>query len=219
MTDETIHIAIADDHRIFLEGLQLLLEKEDNIKIVGTAINGQEVLKILDTSTVDITIIDINMPGMNGIDAVALIRKKHPKVKVIMLTSYNDKHLINKLLKGGANGYVLKDMDKNELHLAIETVMSGETYISKKALKTIEGSKNESTTANDFDNYTKGASLTNREIQILKLVAKGQSNQQIADELFVSYHTVKTHRKNLLRKLEVNSVVDLVKIADAMNLD
>jgi DNA-binding NarL/FixJ family response regulator len=158
----------------------------------------------------DLILMDVNMAGMDGIEATKQVRKNYPAVKVLMLTMFNTRDYIEKVLKAGAQGYILKNTGKEELNHAIEKVMNGESYFSKEVTERImEGLQGKKTSAYD----PMMVELTEREKDVLKLIAKELTTQEIADQLFISFNTVETHRKNLISKLNVRNIAGLVKYA------
>ena len=212
MTNKLIHILIVDDHQIIVDGLKMLLDNETNIVVEGTANNGREALTFLENSFVDVVLMDIEMPVLNGFDATAIITKKHPEIKVIALTTYDEKSIINEMLNAGAKGYLLKNITREILVEAINVVVEGKQYLGSDILlalakKTNLSKKTELAQALNF------SLLTNREVEVLKNIANGLTNKEIAGKLFISYKTVDTHRANIMSKLDIHSVVGLVKYA------
>jgi DNA-binding NarL/FixJ family response regulator len=201
-------ILIADDHQMFVDGLKSLLVEEKEMCVVGEAKNGYEVLEICDHQQVDIVIMDINMPKMDGILAAKELSKKHPSVKVLGLSMYNDRDYISDILKAGARGYVLKNTGKENLLRAIATLQSGSNYLSEEVSKTLLSSfmKNPS-----GEHATE--KLSDREQEVLECIASGLTTHEIADKLFISKNTVETHRKNLLYKLKAKNTAELVNNA------
>jgi len=208
--DNKIRIILVDDHEMFIDGLRGILTPIKNIDIVGSANNGIELLKLLESKPVDILLMDVNMPEMNGIEATKEVVKLYPEVKVLMLTMFDTSDYIQKVLKAGAHGYILKNTGKKELMEAIEAVCSGQSYFSNEVTKTIMlGLQNKPKQANN----TMEVELTEREIDVLRLIAQEMTTNEIGEKLFISKHTVETHRKNLISKLNVRNVVGLVKYA------
>lgn len=204
-----IKILIADDHQMFIDGIKSLLSSSQQIKVVGEARNGQEVLDFVGKNKVDVVLLDMNMPLMDGMQALKYIKEKFASVKVIMLTMFDTREYIEKLLKAGADGYILKNTGKEELTLGIETVMKGQSYFSKEVTERImEGlqGKKRNTTNMLIE-------LTDREKEVLKLIVKEHTTQEIGEKLFISPNTVETHRKNLISKLNVRNLAGLVKYA------
>lgn len=205
-----IKIIIADDHQMFIDGIKSLLKLDKKMTIVGEANNGQEVLEILLKTKTDIILMDVNMLVMDGIEATKQVRQKYPDVKILMLTMFNTRDYIEKVLRAGAHGYILKNTGKEELHEAIETVMRGESYFSKEVTERIMEGLQKKKVA---ENNPMMVELTEREKDVLKLIAEELTTQEIADKLFISHHTVETHRKNLISKLNVRNTAGLVKYA------
>lgn len=204
-----IRILIADDHQLFSSSLKSLLESDKDLEVLGIASNGRELLNKLEHTTCDIVLLDMNMPELDGIDTAHIIYHRFPKVKMIALTMYNRPEFVKKLNAKGVKGYVLKNANPDELILAIKSVHKGEKYYSKQLNFQISDEKSESHSFDDgFDHK-----LSKREIEILRLIARGKSNTEIAEMLFLSVHTVDTHRKNMLSKLDMHSVAELVKYA------
>ena len=212
-----IKILLADDHLLFRDGIKSLLNDIDNIEIIEEVANGKELLKKLETSSPDIIIVDISMPLMSGIEATRIITEEYPAIKVLILSMHNDEEFILDSIKSGAKGYLPKDTGRDELLKAIYSISNGEEYYNKdisdtilKAIikKTKSGSKL----------INKIPTLTNREIEIIKLVAEGFLNKEIADKLCISIRTVDSHKNNIMQKLKLNSTVDLVKYAIRNNL-
>ena len=208
MKSKIINVLLADDHTIFLEGISSLFLAEDNINIAGTVQNGKEALEFLDQYPVDIVLSDISMPGMDGIELSRVIQKKYPLVKTIILTTYSDPEMINKLMKNNIRGYLLKNVGREELTEAIRKVMAGENYYSESVKESY---------MNMFFNGNPSRvtqqTLSKREIEIIRYIAKEYTTEEIADKLILSQHTVKTHRKNILAKLGLKNTAGLVRYA------
>ena len=205
-----IKVIIADDHQMFIDGLKSLLKTHKTISIVGEANNGAQVLELLTKTNADIILMDVNMLVMDGIEATKQVRQKYPDIKVLMLTMFNSRDYIEKVLRAGAHGYILKNTGKDELHEAIDKVVKGESFFSKEVTERImEGLQKKK--SNDTDPM--GVELTDREKDVLKLIAEELTTQEIAEKLFISHHTVETHRKNLISKLNVKNIAGLVKYA------
>lgn len=202
----TIKLLVADDHKILLEGIVSLLQSEESFDVAATARNGAEVMELINNNDYDICLLDINMPGIDGMEAAKLIKSTKPFIKIIMLTSYNDKEIISELIHIGVSGYLLKNSDKSELVEAIKKVMSGRYYFSAEVeeiiMKGVAEKKN-----------TEVIVLTDREIEIVKLLGKEYTNEKIAHELHISYRTVETHRKNIMQKTKSHNLAGLLKHA------
>ena len=201
-------ILIADDHQMFIDGLRSLLEGSENIAVVGEARNGQQVLELCDDIEVDLVIMDINMPVMDGIQATRELLKKNPSIKILALSMYNDREYISDILKAGALGYILKNTGKEKLLTAIDTIQSGGNYLGEEVSKTL---------INTFIRNPRLEQiiekLSGREKEVLECIASGLTTQEIAEQLFISKNTVETHRKNLLYKLKARNTAELVNNA------
>ncbi|WP_028297356.1 response regulator [Olivibacter sitiensis] len=199
-------ILIADDHTMFINGLKLLLSTASNYRVVATAHNGQEVLDLLEHESVDILLLDVNMPILNGYQTTLQVSKRHPDVKIIILSMLADELSVNKLIDAGAKGYLFKNADEEELYEALDTVLEDRFYITKEIREKIHISAG----SNRADK-NKLPNLSSREVDIVKLVVEGYTNTEIADKLFLSVRTVDTHRKNILAKLRLNNTASLVR--------
>lgn len=196
-----IKILLADDHKIVMEGLQVVLNTDDEVNVVGTVLNGEEVLRFVRQNEVDVVVLDINMPVMDGITCAKHLKKDHPEVKVIILTMYAQKSFVEQIVKIGVDGCLLKNNTGKELNEAIMRVMSGKFYYDR--LKNFDSREEEVT------QYK----LSKRELEIIKKVAEGLTSIQIGGELFISELTVQTHRRNIMRKLKINNSAQMVQFA------
>ncbi len=204
-----IKILVADDHQLLIDGIRSTLDNVDDIRIVAEANNGEQVLDKLKEVDVDVVLLDINMPVMDGLECCKLIKSQFPETKVIALSQYNEKRFIRRMVKNGAKGYVLKDTDREELTEAIKQVCAGGTYFSKKLSFDLIANE-----ANKKDNNTKlFPKLSTREHQVLKLICQEYNTQEIADALFISHYTVEGHRTSLLNKSGAKNIAGLVKWA------
>ena len=203
---KTINIIIADDHTILLEGITALISSK-YINVVANCKNGQEVLDFLKEQEVDLVISDINMPVMDGITLVKKITKLYPKTKTMMLSMYEERHIINKAIKAGANGYMSKNAGKKDILNAIENCMKGEKVTFKRQSTFTQKS------IQNTNKSIKEISLTNRERQILKLITQEATNTDISLSLNISKRTVEAHKKNIFLKLGVKNTIGLIKIA------
>lgn len=200
---------IADDHQVLLDGLYTLLAAADDLEVVGTGQNGQEVLQFLRDHPVDVVLLDINMPVLNGIETCKILHKDYPQVRVLALSMYEKASFIQQMLKNGASGYILKNTGQDELVEAIRTVHRGEQYLSKVVSDTLMQSMlGRPATSRQYI-----PEMTRREKEILLLIAKEFTTQEISEQLHISLNTVETHRKNLLSKFGVRNSVGLIKIA------
>ena len=205
-----IKVFLADDHQMFRQGLNSMLTKTGEIEIIGEAADGILALKELESIQPDVAIIDISMPGLNGIELCKRIRKQQAKVKVLILTMQADPYFTTEALKAGAHGYLLKEESFSSLIDSIKAVLNGKIVLSPSLQShvVLEDAVEKSKQGKDCS-----INLTKREREILQQVAEGSTNQEIADLLFISPSTVDTHRKNIMRKLGIHSVAGLVKYA------
>lgn len=201
-----IKLLIADDHAILRDGIVSLLQAEPSFEIVATASNGNEVMRLLDTKAPDVCLLDINMPILDGMETAKLIREKKPGIKIIMLTTYNDKEIISEMIHIGVSGYLLKNSDKQELVEAVNKVMNGRHYFSEEVENIILNGLTEKKSSEVI-------SLTDREMEIVQLLAKEYTNEKIAHELNISYRTVESHRKNIMQKTKSHNLAGLLKYA------
>ncbi len=210
-----IKIFVADDHQLFIEGIKALTRDSQEVKLIGEAENGDDLLTQLKTTLPDVILMDINMPKINGIEATKKIRQLYPEIKILALTMFDDTLYVTEMIKAGASGYLLKNAGKTELITAITTVYKGERYVSSEvSLKMIE--KMNSGIQNSADNKiapVRKSEVTKKELEILKLIATELTNAEIAIKLNNSPMTIITHRKNLLRKLGVKNTAGLIKYA------
>ena len=210
---QTINVFVVDDHQIFLDGIVSLLTDEPNIKIIGTAHNGKQAVEKIKQQKTDVVLMDINMPEMDGIEATKLLKKTHPDIEILMLTMHSEPRFIKECLEIGAKGYVMKNISKDDLLKAIDTVFQDKPYLDVESQEKLIASMS-NTEEEDDRNYDELASqITQRELEILQLISLGLTSQDIANKLFISKNTVETHRKNMLAKLNVNNTAALLKIA------
>ncbi len=208
---KTYHIVIAEDHRILREGLRSMLSSTNDFQIVGEADNGLEAIKCVDELKPDLLMIDLSMPKMNGLDAISEIKKRNPDTRVMVLTIHKEEEYIYESLKAGADGYLLKDATREELLLAVKIVLNGKTYISPEVSdKLVNGYL---TGRKSTEVETSFERLTQREKQILKLIAEGNKNKKIGDYLYISVKTVEKHRANLMKKLDLHNASELTAFA------
>lgn len=206
----TIKIVIADDHHILLDGLKAMLDKQDNIEVLATYDHGQALLDDLQKTKPDLALVDINMPGMQGPELTQKIKELNPGVFVITLSMYDDAAHIMEMIEAGVSGYLLKNVNDKELIDAITQVMAGKMYFSSEVSEKLTTLVMHQQRKLDQPVMPK---LTERELEILKLIANEHSNAEIADILFISERTVETHRKNMLRKTNNKTIVGLIKYA------
>lgn len=207
---KTIRILIADDHRLMADGLSRVFADLPEYSICGMAANGREAIRMAEEQHPDIILMDIDMPGVNGLEATTHIRKTNPDQKIIVLTMHDERTLLNAALSAGANGLVLKIAGADELLAAVKAVHEGGTYISTEVRQTLENNKPQQ---GEHLTTSSGEQLTNREIEIITLIADGLTNSEIGDRLFISPRTVDTHRTNIFRKLGVANAAELIRYA------
>jgi DNA-binding NarL/FixJ family response regulator len=213
--NEPKKILIADDHKIFLDGLNLILNEINYIKIVAQASNGKEAIEAFKNIEIDIAIIDLNMNDFSGIDLISALKSIQPKCKIIVLSMVDDSSIIKSLLNNYIDAYVIKYGGKQELLEALHSIDQGIPYISPSInLNQLETEKKQS--LNNGNSWIE--KLTKREIEIIKLIALQMNSSQISEKLFLSYYTVKTHRKNILQKLELKNTAGLIEFANKNNL-
>lgn len=205
-----VRVLLVDDHTILREGIRLLLSLAPDMDVVGEACDGYEALEQVKVLSPDLVLMDIAMPGLDGLEATKRIKERHKGVKVLILTQHDNKEYVYPILKVGADGYVLKKAAGTELVSAIRSVVEGGTFLYPSVAKTVvedylrpDGTLSE----------RRHPRLTEREVEVLKLVAEGRSNQEIADLLCLSVKTVTGHRTNIMEKLDIHSRTELVKYA------
>lgn len=205
-----IQIIIADDHQLFADGMASLLKTIPDVLLNAIVHNGKELLEKIEHTPCDLVLMDMNMPEMDGLETTKILKKVKPELKVLMVTMSNTKEHITKLLAAGADGYLLKNTGKEELEKAIRVLMSGDSFYSKEVTERImEGLQKKKTQHTE----TYLIELTEREKEVLKLIALECTTAEIAEKLFISTHTVETHRKNLISKLQVKNIAGLVRYA------
>ena len=205
-----IKILIADDHQILRQGLRTLLEKEPDLEVVAEADNGRSTVRLARESHPEVIIMDVAMPDMNGIEATRQIISEMPKVKVIALSMYADRRFVANMLKAGASGYLLKDCASEELVRAIRVVMAHKTFLSPGVADIVVKDYVQAPLGREASVFS---ILSNREREVLQLMAEGRSTNQIAECLHVSVKTVETHRQQMMQKLKMHSVAELTKYA------
>lgn len=211
----TIKILLADDHDIVRDGIQSLLEDEIGFEIVAEAKTGNEAVEACSEYKIDLVIMDISMPEMDGIEATKQIKEQHPGIKILALTMMDEDQHIRKMIEAGASGYILKSSDKDELIEAITTILDGRHYFSDDATQSVMMDLVKGTSKKKSADP---AQLTDRELEVLELIVKEHTNQQIAEELYISTRTVDAHRRNLLQKTGANNTAGLVTYAIKHNL-
>lgn len=199
-----INLFIIDDHQLVVDGLSSLLNNEERYALVGVCHQPKEVMAMLEELEVDILLTDINMPEMSGVELTRNVKKRFPQIKVLALSMFGERQVIKEMIDAGVSGYILKNTGKKELIEALDKLASGQTFfgdeVTQELMKSFKGNEEET-------------HLTNREIEIIRLIERELSNKKIADLLFISERTVETHRKNIFRKTGTQSIVGLLKYA------
>ena len=200
-----IKVLIVDDHNLVLEGLCSLLASHEEVKVVAAVDSGKKGLAYLKENPVNIVLLDINLPDIKGMEVCEIIDSKFPNAKVIALSTYNSRSIVNQMISNGAKGYLLKNVGTEELKKAVVTVAEGGCYYDAEIQKTMADTI--------FNTMHQPPRLTKREKQIIKLIVEGKTTANIADELFISPLTVETHRRNIMKKLKISNVAALVRVA------
>ena len=203
-------ILIADDHQIIRDGLRSLIEKRNHLQIIGEAQDGQQAVRMALEQKPDLVIMDISMPGLNGIEAAGRILASEPGIRIIALSMHTDRRYVTEMIKTGASGYLLKDCAFDELLLAIEAVLNGQVYLSPRITGTLIGGLLQQSAEQANPN---ASSLSSREREVLQLIAEGLSTKEIAARLFLSAKTIETHRQHIMDKLNIHSLAELIKFA------
>lgn len=208
--ENEIKLLVVDDHPMVLEGMRVMLAQISFARLVATASNAFEAIEALGKCPdIEVAIVDINLPDISGIDLTEKIRREFPQVKVLAMSTFNERSYISQMIQNGASGYLVKSASKEEIEEAILCAHEGKMYLS--AVLQASGNKG-------YDPTQKLPLLTSREKEVLQLIAEGMTNPQIAQQLFISLHTVDSHRKNLLTKFEVNNTAGLIKLAAKYNM-
>lgn len=206
----TVKIMLADDHRIVRQGLRLLLERQPGMKVVAEAEDGLSAVRLAREQSPDVAIIDVSMPGLNGVEAARKILAARPGARVIGLSMHSDRRYVVEMLRSGALGYILKESAFDELSQAIRTVLKGQTYLSSRIADVIIKDYVRSAAGGRSSAFSR---LSNREREVLQLLAEGRSTKQVAGQLNLSVKTVETHRKQIMDKLNIHSLAGLTKYA------
>lgn len=213
MMDEPVKILIVDDHQMFIDGIKALLRNEKRFKIVDEALDGSIALEKLKSTSIDIMITDISMPGMSGTELTRTVKKEYPQIKILVLTMYNDQDVANEILMSEAEGFILKNTGKQELVAALTAIADNGTFYSREVLTNLMMKvKKDKRTEEETHN------LTERELEILQLICEELSSEQIAEKLFISKRTVDTHRQHIYEKTKCKTIISLIKFALRNNL-
>jgi len=206
----TIKVLLADDHKIVRDGLRTLLEKHADIAVLGEAEDGREALQLAGKLSPDVVVMDIAMPELNGIEATRQILSEHPGIKIVALSMHSDKRFVSEMLKAGASAYLLKDCAFEELITAIRTIMKGKIYLSPGIAGVVLADYIRSDRKSEPSVFSQ---LSDREREVLQLMAEGKTTKEVAAHLNVSIKTVETHRTNIMTKLDIHSIAELTKYA------
>ncbi|MBP6811942.1 MAG: response regulator transcription factor [Saprospiraceae bacterium] len=205
-----IKILIADDHRLVIDGLLLMLREVEDMDCIGEAANGREALALLDSTLADVLLLDINMPEMDGLECCRIVKERHPQVKVLVLSMMRELSLVKAMLKHGASGFLLKNAGKEEVLESIRKVSEGKQAFSEDVLESLMNSFSNKPAKSSISPFP---TISKREKQILQLIVDEKTTSEIAEDLFISFGTVETHRRNLLLKLNARNTAGLVKSA------
>ncbi len=205
-----IRVLICDDHRLVIDGLRLILNEAENMTCVGDAGNGHAALAFLAAQTVDVLLLDINMPGMDGLECCRFVNERHPDVKILVLSMMREASLVKAMLRQGALGFLLKNAGKDEVIEAILKIHQGKQAFSEEVLEVLTNSFSQKAIKPISNPFPR---ISRREQQILQLIVDEKTTSEIAEELFISFGTVETHRRNLLLKLNARNTAGLVKVA------
>jgi len=210
-----IKVLLVDDHKIVRDGIKLMLKSQAGIDVVAETDDGQKVTELLEHTPVDVIVMDINMPEMNGIQAAKMVKKEYPDIKILALTMSSDDTHIRQMVQAGASGYIMKSAGRDELNEAIQDVMGGKHYFSDQATQSImmDLVKNKGKSSAPDPVH-----ITDRELEVLQMIVKEHTNQEIAEKLYISPRTVDAHRRNLLQKTGARNTAGLVKYAFQNNL-
>jgi DNA-binding NarL/FixJ family response regulator len=212
-----IRIILTEDHQILRDGVKALIASE-NIEIIGEASSGAELWKLLETNQPDLILMDISLPDTSGIELTRMVSERYPLVKVLILSMHIDENFINQAIKAGAKGYLHKNTTREEMLIAIETVISGKDFYSDNVSKIILKSYIDKVKMNTVEVLNPYEVLSKRELEILKMFAEGFINKEIGERLFISIRTVESHKNHIMQKLNLKTQVELVKYAIKHNL-
>lgn len=205
----SIRVVLADDHKMIRTALRSMLERETDITVVGEAGDGAALLELVAQTAPDVAVVDVDMPGMDGIEATRSLLAQRPHLKITALSAYSDKRFVLEMLNAGAKGYLIKTSAADELPRAIRAIVRGQTYLCPEVAGTIvEATRSKTSLRGDTP-----ARLGRREIEVLALVAEGKSSSAIAARMHIAPSTVEVHRRNIMRKLDLHTVAELTKYA------
>ncbi|HMW65382.1 MAG TPA: response regulator transcription factor [Chitinophagaceae bacterium] len=208
MTDQQIRVAIADDHKIFRDGIRMALKDKEFLKIVWEAEDGKDLMHKLKIKLPDVILMDIRMPEIDGINAISIIRKEFESIKIIILTMYDDQEMITKMMEMGANAYLTKTTDPEEIYQAILTCMNDDFYFNDLVNKAVLLKLQHKKTVKQF--YPNPVKFSDKELKILKLIAEDKTTEEISKEVFLSPRTIETIRQNMKQKVGAKTIAGLV---------
>lgn len=208
-TMDKIKIIVADDHQVIIDGMEAIINNTDNLSFVGGALNGHQVIEAVEDRPVDIVLMDINMPEMDGLECTSYLNKHYPNIRVIALSMHDNPRLAKRMIKNGAFGFLLKNSSKENILKAIAEVSNGKNFFDPQLMSAFFDAGNRKSSSS----FAKKDLLTKREIEIIQLICQEKTTGEIADELSISTHTVESHRANILLKLELKNSVGLAKWA------
>lgn len=207
---DKVKVYIVDDHQIVIDGMETYFFGNNKYELVGSANSSQKILSDITKLEIDILILDINLPGLNGIQIAKIVKKDFPNIKIIFLSSNTDRKYLDQSIEAGGMGYFSKDISEEDFFIGLNTVINNESYFSKGIHKTLFGAYQNKASQKQINKHD---ILTQREIEVIKLFADGLSFKEIANELNISARTVESHKKNALEKLELKNTIELVKYA------
>lgn len=208
--EQHIRILIVDDHPVVLEGMKALLQDNDMVEVKACCSNGKDALEFLLENRVDVVLLDINLPDISGIDLCKSIKQQYTHIHIVAVSNYNERSMITKMLQNGATGYVLKNASAEEIMEAIRAVVKKTVYFSPEVQKSLFEAA--------LDDPLDLPKLTRREQEVLRCIAEGKTTADIGDTLFISPHTVETHRRNLMQKFQVSNAAALIRVASQYQL-
>ncbi|HWV73717.1 MAG TPA: response regulator transcription factor [Pseudosphingobacterium sp.] len=208
--EQHIRILIVDDHPVVLEGMKALLQDNDMVEVKACCSNGKDALEFLLENSVDVVLLDINLPDISGIDLCKSIKQQYAHIHIVAISNYNERSMITKMLQNGATGYVLKNASAEEIMDAIRAVVKKTVYFSPEVQKSLFEAA--------LDDPLDLPKLTRREQEVLRCIAEGKTTAEIGDTLFISPHTVETHRRNLMQKFQVSNAAALIRVASQYQL-
>jgi DNA-binding NarL/FixJ family response regulator len=208
--EQHIRILIVDDHPVVLEGMKALLQDNDMVDVKACCSNGKDALEFLRENRVDVVLLDINLPDISGIDLCKSIKQQYAHIHIVAISNYNERSMITKMLQNGATGYVLKNASAEEIMDAIRAVVKKTVYFSPEVQKSLFEAA--------LDDPLDLPKLTRREQEVLRCIAEGKTTAEIGDTLFISPHTVETHRRNLMQKFQVSNAAALIRVASQYQL-